>query len=469
MSALFRATRAADFDGVYRRHAASVYRYVYAVLGNHADAEDVTQQTFIKAYRAIARGTQPRKAENWLMTIAHNEVRRHFRKTHGRPLEVELDERLEHPVPERPDPSVSDVLRALQYLPPAQRAALVMREFEGRSYKEIAQILGVTQSALEGLIFRARRALAEQLEGAFTCVEAEGALLRRMDRRLARREARRLKAHLRECPTCVQFATVQKRQRSLLQGLSVLPVPASLFAFRGDPALAATGLGTGAATAGGSAAIGLGGTGGAGIAAGVAAKAAAVAATAAVAGGVGYGVATAPEPVAKAERSTALAAAVEQTRRGGRALEVQQALARGERPGPALPAQVRTYQRKKAKTPSRANPTPGATTPARQAKLPNERARAQRSSATLIKAGLEKRAPQTPTRRRTRPRAEVEKKTQQPRTKKPAPVRPTRPAQRPKPAPAAGQRPPLPPGLPIGVPPTNPVPPTVPPGQGPKR
>ena len=157
MSALFRATKTADFDGVYRRHAASVYRYVYAVLGNHADAEDVTQQTFIRAYRAIARGTKPRKAENWLLTIAHNEVRRHFRKTHGRPLEVELDERLEHPVPERPDPGVSDVLRALQYLPPAQRAALVMREFEGRSYKEMAQILGVSQGALEGLIFRARR------------------------------------------------------------------------------------------------------------------------------------------------------------------------------------------------------------------------------------------------------------------------------------------------------------------------
>ena len=103
MSALFRVPRAADFDGVYRRHAASVYRYVYAVLGNHADAEDVTQQTFIRAYRAIARGTQPRKAENWLLTIAHNEVRRHFRCKQARPREVELDERFERPAPERTD------------------------------------------------------------------------------------------------------------------------------------------------------------------------------------------------------------------------------------------------------------------------------------------------------------------------------------------------------------------------------
>jgi RNA polymerase sigma-70 factor, ECF subfamily len=459
MSALFRATKAADFDGVYRRHAASVYRYVFAVLGNHADAEDVTQQTFIRAYRAIARGTRPRKAENWLLTIAHNEVRRHFRRTQGRPLEVELDERLEHPVPERPDPSVSDVLRALQYLPPAQRAALVMREFEGRSYKEMAEIMGVTQGALEGLIFRARRSLAEQLEGAFTCVEAEGALLRRLDRRLARREARRLKAHLSECPTCVHFATVQKRQRSLLKGLSVMPIPASLFAFRGEPAMAATGLGAGATTAGGSAAFGLGGAGGTGLAAGIAAKAAAVAATAAVAGGVGYGVATSPGSAAKAERSTARAAAVAQTRQGGRAVEVHQALARGERPGPARPAAARAQQHTKAIT--QAIPTLGASSAATPAKNPKERTRAPGRSAALIKTHAPTRAEPTPTRRRTRPRAGVEKRAERPKVKKPAPVRPTRPAHEPRPSRAAEPNPPVHP-----TPPLVPGPPIDRPGLG---
>jgi RNA polymerase sigma-70 factor, ECF subfamily len=455
MSALFRASRTADFDRVYRRHAASVYRYVYAVLGNHADAEDVTQHTFIRAYRAIAQGTQPRKAENWLLTIAHNEVRRHFRKTLGRPLEVELDERLEQPQPEHADPSLSDVLRALQHLPPAQRAALVMREFEGRSYKEMAQIMGVTQGVLEGLIFRARRGLSEHLEGAFTCTEAEAALLRRMDRRLARREGRRLKAHLRECRACVHFASVQKRQRSLLKGLSVLPIPASVFAFRGEPAMAATGMGAGAATAGGSAALGLGGTGGAGIASGFAAKAAAVAATAAVAGGVGYGVATAPESVAKAERGSARASAVEQTRRGGRAAEVHRALARGDRSGPARPAEVRPKQRQKAKT-SQANPTPHSAKVVKPAKAQRERARGR--STTLIKTREPKQAAHTPTRRRTRARGEVEKKVERLRDPKPAPGRPERPADRPKPVRAADQNPPPEPGAP-----------TDPPGRGPKR
>jgi RNA polymerase sigma factor (sigma-70 family) len=347
MSALFHALSGSSFDRIYRRHASNVYRYVYAVLGNHADAEDVTQQTFLNAYRAMAQGTRPRKVENWLLTIAHNEVRRHFRRTHGRPVEVELDEELADSPPEGAEPSLADVLRALQHLPPAQRAALVMREFEGRSYAEIAEIMAVTQDALEGLIFRARRGLAEHLEGAFTCVEAEDALLRRLDGRLPRRDSRRLKAHLRECQACVRFSTVQRRQRSLLKGLSILPIPASLYVFRGEQAaLAAAGVGT--ATAASTTAVVGGGAAATG-ALGLAAKAAAVAASAAVVGGVGYGVSTGAATATKTERKAAHAAALEQTRRGERAADVQAAHVRGERPGPAPMANARSVKTPKVK------------------------------------------------------------------------------------------------------------------------
>src|SRR5918995_3810581 len=110
-----------EIDDLYRAHVAEVYRYAFAVLGNHADAEDVTQTTFLNAYRALANGTKPRKAENWLMTIAHNEIRQHFRSVQTKPREVELDERLAHSeAPEQDEAvvGVSDVLRALQHLPP---------------------------------------------------------------------------------------------------------------------------------------------------------------------------------------------------------------------------------------------------------------------------------------------------------------------------------------------------------------
>jgi RNA polymerase sigma-70 factor (ECF subfamily) len=276
VSAFFRSASTSSFDKLYAQHAASVYRYLRAVLGNHADAEDVTQQVFLNAYRALERGTKPRRAENWLFTIAHNESRRHLRDTRGRMLEVELvEDDLSSEASERSGPSVSDILRALQQLTPNQRSALVMREFEGRSYAEISRIMDMPQSALETLVFRARRALAEALEDGLTCEEAELALSRRLDKRLSRRESKRLKAHMRECDVCTVFEARQKRQRSLLRGLpSIIPIPASLLSFRGEQAAAAVGgLSTGAAVTGGSV--------------GVAAKAAAIVAAVTVAGGVG--------------------------------------------------------------------------------------------------------------------------------------------------------------------------------------
>jgi RNA polymerase sigma factor (sigma-70 family) len=341
MSALFRA-RVVDFDRLYREHAPSVYRYAYAVLGNQPDAEDVTQQTFLNAYRAIDRGTKPRKAENWLLRIAHNEVRRHFRKN-GDPIEVEFDDQVGDTSTEDTDPRLADVLRALRSLPPNQRAALVMREFEGRSYAEIATILEISQSALETLLFRARRGLAAELDDAFTCPEAEQALSRSLDGRLPRRESRRLKEHLHECVGCVRFATLQKRQRSLLKGLSVMPIPASLFLVRGEHA-AAAGLGGAAA---GSGAVAAGGA-----ATGIAAKAAAVAASAVVAGGAGYGVATQVAPPREARPSAARAPVVPVEARPAPRLPFVRVVA--PKPTPVASPKPRAAAKKLAKRPARA-------------------------------------------------------------------------------------------------------------------
>jgi RNA polymerase sigma factor (sigma-70 family) len=463
MSGLFRATRTADFDRLHQQHAASVYRYAFAVLGNHADAEDVTQQTFLNAYRAIAQGTKPRKAENWLMTITHNEVRRHFRDRQGRALEVELDEQLAEPVPERSEPSLADVLRALEHLTPAQRSALVMREFEGRSYAEIAEIMDVTPSALEALIFRARRALAEQLEEALTCSQAEQALSRSLDGRLPRREARRLKAHLRECPLCVRFADVQKRQRSLLKSLSIMPIPASLFLFRGEQA-AAAGLGAGAVGAGGSAAVGGGATAGAagvtGIAAGLVAKGAAVTAAAAVVGGVGYGVATHPDVVMQPERKVAHAGAVAENGQVRRIAELAVTTARGAKLGPraqaAKPGRARPHHEparrktEKAKAPA-ATAAPRARTFAKVKKAAAARvARAREKVPILTKTRPTPRSaakakpalPRAGARPSVATRIGRTERPTRPKPTKPAPVaeKPSRDAVPPAPPPNAAER-----------------------------
>jgi RNA polymerase sigma-70 factor (ECF subfamily) len=146
------------FERLYREYAGDVYRYALAIMRNPSDAEDVTQTTFLNAWRAYSAGEEPRAPLNWFITIAHNVCRLRFRTNSRRPKEVEFEPALaEAPIDD--GPTADDVLDALAELPLNQRAALVMRELEGRSYGEIATVLGVSRSAVETLIFRARRSL----------------------------------------------------------------------------------------------------------------------------------------------------------------------------------------------------------------------------------------------------------------------------------------------------------------------
>jgi RNA polymerase sigma factor (sigma-70 family) len=148
------------FEELYRSYVKDVYRYALALLRNPADAEDVTQTTFMNAYRAYQRGDQILKPHNWLIKIAHNVARTRYARASRRVKEVPLEDHVDHlAVPEDERPNVEGVLRALGRLPFNQRAALVMRELDGRSYVEIADTLDVSVSAVETLIFRARKAL----------------------------------------------------------------------------------------------------------------------------------------------------------------------------------------------------------------------------------------------------------------------------------------------------------------------
>jgi RNA polymerase sigma factor (sigma-70 family) len=269
---VLRARPESDFESLYRRHVGDVYRYARAVLGNAADAEDVTQTTFLNAYRAIQRGERPKKPQNWLRVITHNICRQRFRQAARRPREVPFDEDIGEFVTDEPAPTLDDLTRALKQLPFNQRAALVMREFEGRSPHDIATVLGVSPSAVETLLFRARRNLREQLEGSLTCVEAERAISRQLDGHLARTERGALRAHLRECGECAQLARRLRAQRRALKSMAAVPLPSSL---------------AGASQIGGSA-IGTGIAGGAPVAGSIVAKLAVGTVATALVAGVGY-------------------------------------------------------------------------------------------------------------------------------------------------------------------------------------
>ena len=227
----FRQRPEAAFESLYARHVRDVYGYALGVLGSSADAEDVTQTTFLNAYRALQRGQRPRASRSWLFAIAHNVCRQRFRQAARRPREVELHDGFA--VEEEADaPSAQDISRALQGLPFTQRSALVMRELEGRSQAEIAEALGVSVSAVETLLFRARRGMREQLESALTCGEAARAISRQLDGASSRAERAALRAHLRVCEECATFARRARARSGAMRRLGgALPLPASLLSW----------------------------------------------------------------------------------------------------------------------------------------------------------------------------------------------------------------------------------------------
>lgn len=225
------------FERLYRSHVQDVYRYALMVLRNRDDAEDVAQTTFLKAYRAYQRGDRPRHPRQWLITIAHNTCGTRIRDARRRPQEVALEEQLIEPPAGGGDVDVQELVRAVGALSFNQRAALVMRELEGRTYAEIAEVLELSISAVETLLFRARRALREQLEGSLTCGEAERVLSLQLDGRLPKDERPRLRAHLRECAECASLARRQRARRAALRSLGPLPLPASLASWGGGAAV----------------------------------------------------------------------------------------------------------------------------------------------------------------------------------------------------------------------------------------
>jgi RNA polymerase sigma factor (sigma-70 family) len=148
------------FERMYETYASIVYRYALAVLRNPADAEDITQTTFLNAYRAMKAGERPLKPRHWLLKIAHNSCRMRWVRNSRRPQEVAFDDKVERiAAPESERPSIRAVLDELAKLPFNQRSALVMRELEGRSYEEIAETLDVSVSAVETLLVRGRRSM----------------------------------------------------------------------------------------------------------------------------------------------------------------------------------------------------------------------------------------------------------------------------------------------------------------------
>jgi RNA polymerase sigma factor (sigma-70 family) len=179
------APEAAAAQALYERHAARIHGYCLHQLGSPEEAEDALQTTFLNAFRALRKGVVPEAELAWLFKIAENVClsRRRSSWRRGRiesPADFDAVEAVV-PAPQSRRDELIGIEDALGRMPEQQRRAILLREWQGLSYREIAAELEVSQSAVETLIFRARRALANGLEEP----DARGARRLRLPRRLA--------------------------------------------------------------------------------------------------------------------------------------------------------------------------------------------------------------------------------------------------------------------------------------------
>jgi RNA polymerase sigma factor (sigma-70 family) len=151
---------------LFDRHRRRLYGFLCHMVGDAALAEDLLSETFLRVYRARGRYRQGADFVPWMLAIARNlaigELRRQtlLSRIRLRLLREPVEE--VGPAPER-DETRDKVRQALQRLPEDQRAAVVLKEYEGLSYREIADVLGCTEEAARARTYRARVALKEAL------------------------------------------------------------------------------------------------------------------------------------------------------------------------------------------------------------------------------------------------------------------------------------------------------------------
>lgn len=165
---------AAAFDELMQRYKRPVVNFVYRMLGNAADAEDVAQEVFVRAYQRLgAFKVQSAKAKisTWLFTLAHNAAidRLRWRKRHpADSVESAPEASLSTTTDAAGEASAHEIGQhiadAVAALPEDQRTALVLAECQGLAYAEIAQVMKCSEKSIESRLYRAKQTLREKLE-----------------------------------------------------------------------------------------------------------------------------------------------------------------------------------------------------------------------------------------------------------------------------------------------------------------
>src|SRR5437764_11859977 len=155
------------FEMIIRTHSRTLFAIAYGTLQNREEAEDVVQDSLVKAWKTRWRVRDPEKFPAWLATIARHRARDVFRKRRTVPLSEETIEAIE-PAPTDTITLDRQLHSAFAALPELHRAALTLRYFEEMDYQTIENTLGLTNGALRGILGRALTSMRKQLRPALT-------------------------------------------------------------------------------------------------------------------------------------------------------------------------------------------------------------------------------------------------------------------------------------------------------------
>jgi RNA polymerase sigma-70 factor (ECF subfamily) len=158
------------FEMIIRTHSRTLFAIAYGILQSREEAEDVVQDSLIKAWKTCWRVRDPEKFPAWLATVARHKAHDVFRKHRTVPLSEQLTEPIE------PEPANTGALdqrlhSALAALPELHRAALTLRYFEEMDYRTIENSLGLTNGAMRGILGRALTSMRKQLRPALASMD----------------------------------------------------------------------------------------------------------------------------------------------------------------------------------------------------------------------------------------------------------------------------------------------------------
>ena len=155
---------------IIRTHSRTLFAIAYGILQSREEAEDVVQDSLVKAWKRRWRVRDPEKFPAWLATVTRHKAHDVFRKRRTVPLSEQLTESIE---PERTNTSALDqrLHAALAALPELHRTALVLRYFEEMDYRTIENSLGLSNGALRGILGRALTSMRKRLRPALASMD----------------------------------------------------------------------------------------------------------------------------------------------------------------------------------------------------------------------------------------------------------------------------------------------------------